>query len=78
MNSPRPICPKCQHEMERGFLPEYVQGRVGTHPIWARGRPQRSFWFGIKVPANHLRVITFRCTGCGFLESYAPGPTRQE
>lgn len=78
MSSTRPICPKCQHEMERGFLPEYVQVRAARQSIWVRGWPQRSFWFGIKVPANHLNVITFRCTSCGFLESYAPRPARAE
>lgn len=72
MSSSKPICPKCQQPMERGFLPEYVHARAARPSIWVRGRPQGSLWFGIKVPPNYLTIITYRCTGCGYLESYAP------
>lgn len=76
--STKPSCPKCQHEMERGFMPEYVYGNAARPSIWVRGWPQKSFLFGTKVPANYLNVVTYRCKHCGFLESYALEQSRDK
>lgn len=72
-------CSKCDSEMEEGFMPEW------THPTlsvskWYPGSPKETEvkLLGLKVGewldvnAEKMRLITtFRCTGCGFLESYA-------
>ncbi|MBZ5593146.1 MAG: PF20097 family protein [Acidobacteriia bacterium] len=59
-------CPKCNAEMEEGFL---AGQRLA---VWIEGPPQKSFWLGVNVRGRERRTIrTFRCTKCGFLESYA-------
>ena len=64
-------CPKCSAQMEQGFVMDNSYGaRIVSH--WAAGAPRKSFWQGTKMPEEKLIPIgTFRCTACGFLESYA-------
>ncbi len=64
-------CPKCSGRMEQGFVMDNTYGaRVVSH--WAAGAPQKSFWAGTKMPEEKLIPIgTFRCSKCGYLESYA-------
>ncbi len=71
--SPTPeTCPKCAHSMQQGFITDF--GHSGVLPsTWVPGSPQRSFWTGTKLPPREewVPVAVFRCTGCGYLESYA-------
>jgi hypothetical protein len=64
-------CPKCQGGMEQGFVLDNSHGeRIVSQ--WAPGAPLTSFWTGTKVPVRELVPIgTYRCTSCGYLESYA-------
>lgn len=64
-------CAKCGGRMERGFVVDNTYGaRVVSH--WAAGEPLKSFWQGTKLPAADMIPIgTFRCSSCGYLESYA-------
>jgi Domain of unknown function (DUF6487) len=64
-------CPKCKGTMEQGFVLDYTHGaRVVSQ--WAAGPPQKSFWTGTKMPDEApIPIGTFRCSSCGFLESYA-------
>jgi hypothetical protein len=57
--------------MEQGFIMDVTHGgRLVSH--WAAGPPQRSFWLGTKASAGSLIPVgTFRCSLCGYLESYA-------
>jgi hypothetical protein len=70
--SAEPIrCPKCNGEMVQGFILEY-KGPNRLVSTWIEGAPEKSFWQGTKVPAEKcVPVGTFRCSACGFLESYA-------
>ncbi len=64
-------CPKCAGRMEQGFVldSDYGSRHVGQ---WVAGAPRKSFWRGTKFPeGTQIPVGTFRCSGCGFLESYA-------
>ena len=68
-------CPRCGKAMEQGFV--FSQGPKGsvanTTPAWAEGTPVMSFWRGLRLGGRRvLPVQTFRCKGCGHLESYAP------
>ena len=66
-----PTCPKCNSDMEEGFVIDHsYTARMPSE--WVEGKPVRSFWTGLKVPkgANHA-VAPYRCTRCGYLESYA-------
>jgi len=65
------ICPKCQGEMEQGFVLDYFKG--GRSVIsWSSGQPKKSFFFGIKLfEVKQIPIGTFRCKDCGYLESFA-------
>jgi hypothetical protein len=64
-------CPKCNGEMVQGFTFE-SEGPLRMVSTWVEGAPEKSFWRSAKVPAEKsISVGTFRCSGCGFLESYA-------
>ena len=69
----RLACPKCQGEMEVGFLTDYNHGqRVVKPEHWMPGEPKMSAWFGTWVDRKQLRQVkTYCCSKCGYLESYA-------
>jgi hypothetical protein len=57
--------------MEAGFIPGETS-KVVTVTRWVAGQPEPSFWKGTKISGKEQRaIITYRCPGCGFLESYA-------
>jgi hypothetical protein len=64
-------CAKCGGKMEQGFVMDFSHGaRLVSQ--WAKGAPEKSFWFATKMPEEKLIAIgTFRCAECGYLESYA-------
>lgn len=64
-------CPKCAGTMERGFLLDRTQGTYAVTE-WVAGEPVKSLWIGLKLRRKtRLKVATWRCRRCGFLESYA-------
>lgn len=64
-------CAKCGSSMEDGFLVDHTHGGVAK-PEWADGPLQTSFWTGVKMKGKERRIVTtYRCTRCGYLESYA-------
>lgn len=70
-----PECPRCDREMETGFVLDHNVGSV-TRSAWVAGVPEWSRWSGLKLKGKtRLPVTTFRCPSCGRLESFAePGP----
>ena len=64
-------CEKCSGEMESGVLVDRSQAWI--YPaIWADGPVERGVFGGLKPEGRRLyRVITWRCTHCGYLESFA-------
>ena len=65
-------CPKCNGVMVQGFISEFKGAEFCTVSNWVEGAPIKSFWYGTKVPKDKLIPVgTFRCSKCGFLESYA-------
>jgi predicted nucleic-acid-binding Zn-ribbon protein len=69
MSSFQPTCPKCQGQMLRGFVADFGYD-AAVVSSWTPGDPQKSFWTGLKVPEK-IPIGTFRCSSCGYLESYA-------
>ena len=64
-------CPKCGGPMEEGFLRDSTYG-ANLQAKWVEGPVQRSFWTGVVTKGREeYPVISYRCEGCGFLESYA-------
>jgi hypothetical protein len=58
--------------MVQGYiLDSHADGSI-TVSSWIEGAPEVSFWRGTKDPSGkHIPVGVFRCSACGFLESYA-------
>lgn len=59
--------------MEEGFVLDRGHYNAAQNVAqWIEGAPQRGF-FGLKISGHKARAIrTWRCTRCGYLESYAP------
>jgi len=65
-------CVKCGKNMEPGFIADHGDGMTVWCCSWVEGTPERSFFTGHKTRGKRLYAVgTMRCTGCGFLESYA-------
>ena len=65
-------CPKCQLEMEVGYLMDRGHGNYRRPATWVAGEPEQAIWMGTKIAGKtQLQVHTFRCPQCGYLESYA-------
>ena len=64
-------CPKCNGAMVQGFIFEFdgAQRKVSS---WVEGAPEKTPWHGTNVPEDKcIPVGVYRCSNCGFLESYA-------
>ena len=60
-------CSKCGANMEAGFILEH---RLPVR--WISGQPDKSFLGDIKAAGReHRHIESYRCVGCGYLESYA-------
>lgn len=70
------VCPKCAGAMEEGFTVD--RGNAVFVANWQPGRPEPEHFLGMNMGSpvakrNQWRpIVTYRCTQCGFLESYAP------
>ncbi len=74
MPDPKSRCSKCDGQMEEGYLLDHMYGGY-AQARWIRGQPVKSFWRGLRLWDAERRLIrTYRCTKCGFLESYALDP----
>jgi hypothetical protein len=58
--------------MEIGFTTDFAYGSI-LQASWSPGEPvMRRFVGGVKFQKRDARpIVTYRCTGCGYLESYA-------
>lgn len=65
-------CPKCGSSMAAGFVPDQVYGYFDVGK-WVAGSPEKSIWTGLKMRGrDQIKIVTYRCSRCGYLESYAP------
>lgn len=70
MARPR-TCPKCQASMVEGFVIDQTHGGRAVSS-WLEGAPYKSMWLGIRLKGKTpIEIATWRCSSCGFLESYA-------
>jgi hypothetical protein len=64
--------------MTEGFIKDEAHGAVRTS-MWVEGPPEKSFWTGTKTYGKkQVRITSFRCTKCGYLESYARDDARTD
>lgn len=65
-------CSKCNSDMEEGFLLEKGDGALLSSETWVAGKPVKSLLSGLSLKGKMVYdVVTFRCSVCGYLESYA-------
>jgi len=65
------VCPKCKAVMENGFVMDFSIGGMGPSH-WHPGIRKKSVLTGTKMDKSKIVPTTsYRCTSCGFLESYA-------
>lgn len=63
-------CGKCGGPMEVGFVPD--RNYSGTEFLtWFPGVPAAGT-AEAKVDGKRYALMSYRCTGCGFVEFYAP------
>jgi hypothetical protein len=70
-------CSKCGGQLEKGFIVDHTGAKFARRSSWKPGDPKKSFWSGIDGE-NAVPVDTFRCTSCGYLESYAHAPKQDQ
>lgn len=59
--------------MEAGYILDVAHG-ANLQSQWVEGPPDRSRWTGLKLKGRRkLPITTYRCSRCGFLESWATG-----
>ncbi|HZJ73086.1 MAG TPA: hypothetical protein VFF36_19295 [Planctomycetota bacterium] len=68
-----PRCAKCGRGMDEGLMIDRGHGNQRDIAKWLEGPPERGLFGWVKTRGKRqLAVVTFRCNGCGYLESYAP------
>jgi hypothetical protein len=71
--APEHTCGKCGGRMEEGFVKDDADNTV-TIGVWVQGRPERSFWTGLKLRGRRrIAIAAMRCDRCGYVELYAFG-----
>jgi hypothetical protein len=58
--------------MDAGFIPDEYRDRNEV-TVWVQGEAERNAQTGaIELGGSRMwRVVTYRCSNCGYLESYA-------
>jgi predicted nucleic-acid-binding Zn-ribbon protein len=65
-------CLKCGGEMEEGTITDLINAVQAQVPVWVKGKAEPGTFSNLKLSfKKKLQVTTWRCTQCGFLESYA-------
>lgn len=65
-------CPRCDGEMQEGFLLDRGDLEMRHPSVWVAGAPEKSLWLGTKIEGRpSFQISSYRCTSCGYLESYA-------
>lgn len=65
-------CPRCDGQMQEGFLLDRGDLEMRHPSVWVAGPPEKSLWLGTKIEGREsFQISSYRCTSCGYLESYA-------
>lgn len=64
-------CAKCGGSLSAGFIVDQGYG-TAIVSTWQDGEPRKYWAGGVKmVKEDQIKVATYRCDRCGYLESYA-------
>ena len=67
-----PKCLRCGGSMQQGYMLDRGNSNRATVATWIEGEPEPSFWSGFALGKRaNVPCVTFRCTSCGWLDSYA-------
>lgn len=67
-------CAKCGGSVSSGFIVDMGDGGSANVSQWQDGEPRRAWYGGVKLPkGEQIKVTTYRCDRCGYLENYAQG-----
>jgi len=74
-----PKCADCGSPMEAGYIPDYLYLGV-VQLAWHPGKIAIGLLGGMKAPNSWqgLQITAYRCTACGFLKLFAPGPAKTD
>lgn len=65
-------CSKCNSDMEEGFVLEKGDSGSLSSETWVAGKLEPNILSGASLKGKAIYDIkTFRCTACGYLDSYA-------
>jgi hypothetical protein len=64
-------CLICGSSTEIGFVLDRGHWNEQRQEEWWEGKPEKSFWTGLKKPERSHKVLTLRCTKCGYLMEFA-------
>lgn len=74
------FCDRCDGPMQKGFNLDRSHNGAHQH-MWCPGEATHSFWTG-GVKSHHaatgMYIVTYRCTRCGRLESFAYPPAHRD
>ena len=70
-------CLRCDGEMEPGYVLDYGLDRIEP-ARWVEGPPETGLLGTTTRGKRQHRISTFRCSRCGWLESFADPPTSPE
>ena len=65
------ICQKCNNSMEEGYVLDSIASHSNPE-TWMEGKKPKSIWAKlVNSDKRAYEVVSYRCTNCGYLESYA-------
>jgi len=65
-------CPRCDGDMEEGFIQDLADANWAYAPKWISGPIEKGFLGNTKTRGREaIPVVTLRCVKCGRLESFA-------
>lgn len=57
--------------MQEGFIPDYINNFTANPRVWVEGAREKTWSGGVKTSDRLvLFITTYRCSKCGYLESY--------
>jgi len=66
-------CIRCEGVLETGFTIDTGDSGIKRQAEWTSGQPKKPSWrmSAVQKENRMLPVVTYRCTACGRLESFA-------
>jgi hypothetical protein len=63
-------CSKCSGEMQEGLVVDLNYAGI-LQSMWVEDQPGKGVGSGATDGKRKVKTITYRCSSCGYLDSYA-------